>query len=68
MAALRQDGLRPDCGSKNTALSIVYRNIDELKLDPRNPRRHSKKQVQQIARSIEAFGFNVPCFRRSKGG
>ncbi len=61
MAALRHHGLRPDCGSKNTALSIVYRNIDELKLDPRNPRRHSKKQVQQIARSIEAFGFNVPC-------
>jgi DNA modification methylase len=31
-----------------------------LKADPKNPRLHSEKQVQQIARSIEAFGFNVP--------
>src|SRR5206468_4215718 len=25
-----------------------------------NPRRHSKKQIRQIANSIKAFGFNVP--------
>ena len=41
-------------------LSIVYRAIDELKPDPANPRRHSKKQIRQIADSIKAFGFNVP--------
>jgi DNA modification methylase len=41
-------------------LKIVYRRIDELKPDPANPRRHTKKQVRQIANSIEAFGFNVP--------
>ncbi len=40
--------------------SIVYRNIEELKGDPRNPRLHSKKQIEQIAGSIETFGFNVP--------
>jgi DNA modification methylase len=28
--------------------------------DPANPRRHSKKQIRQIAESIKAFGFNVP--------
>ena len=28
--------------------------------DPRNPRLHSKRQIRQIATSIEAFGFNVP--------
>ena len=28
--------------------------------DPRNPRAHSAKQVRQIERSMEAFGFNVP--------
>lgn len=39
---------------------IIYRRIDELKPDPANPRRHSKKQIRQIARSIETFGFNVP--------
>jgi ParB-like chromosome segregation protein Spo0J len=31
-----------------------------LKGNPENPRIHSDKQVHQIARSIEAFGFNVP--------
>jgi DNA modification methylase len=41
-------------------LAIVYQPIDMLKPDPANPRRHSKKQIRQIARSIETFGFNVP--------
>jgi DNA modification methylase len=41
-------------------LEIVYRPIGELKLNPTNPRRHSKKQVRQIANSIKTFGFNVP--------
>jgi DNA modification methylase len=39
---------------------IIDRRVEELKPDPNNPRRHSKKQVRQIAASIEAFGFNVP--------
>ena len=41
-------------------LNIVYRRIDELKPDPANPLRHSKKQIRQIANSIKAFGFNAP--------
>jgi DNA modification methylase len=41
-------------------LRIVYRRTDRLKPDPANPRRHSKKQVRQIANSIQDFGFNVP--------
>jgi ParB-like nuclease domain/DNA methylase len=41
-------------------IAIIYRPLAELKLDPRNPRAHSPKQVRQIARSIEAFGFLVP--------
>jgi DNA modification methylase len=41
-------------------LAIVYRDIAELQTDSKNPRVHSKKQIQQVARSIEAFGFNVP--------
>jgi DNA modification methylase len=41
-------------------MSIVFRAIDQLKPDPANPRRHSKKQIRQIADSIKAFGFNVP--------
>jgi ParB-like chromosome segregation protein Spo0J len=44
----------------NRRSQIVYRPIAGLKLDPMNPRFHSPRQVRQIARSIEAFGFNVP--------
>lgn len=44
----------------NRKVAIVYRPIGELKLDPNNPRLHSKKQIHQIARSIATFGFNVP--------
>jgi ParB-like chromosome segregation protein Spo0J len=41
-------------------VTIVYRSIAELKPDANNPRMHSPRQIRQIARSIEAFGFNVP--------
>jgi ParB-like chromosome segregation protein Spo0J len=39
---------------------VQYRRIADLKPDPKNPRRHSRKQIRQIARSIESFGFNTP--------
>jgi len=41
-------------------LEIIWRPIAELQPDPANPRQHSKKQIKQIAKSIKAFGFNVP--------
>lgn len=47
-----------DCTKKE--LSIVYRLIDQLKPNPKNPRSHSPKQIRQIANSIRTFGFNVP--------
>jgi DNA modification methylase len=48
-------------GSKpNLRLTIIYRRIEDLKPDPANPRRHSKKQIRRIADSIKTFGFNVP--------
>lgn len=34
--------------------------IEDLKPSPRNARRHPKKQVQQVAASIDTFGFVVP--------
>src|SRR5205814_9120024 len=40
--------------------AVVYQPVDRLKLDPGNPRKHSKKQIGQIARSIKEFGFNSP--------
>jgi hypothetical protein len=42
------------------SLKIVYCRIDALKPDPANPRRHTKRQIRQIAQSIKAFGFNAP--------
>jgi hypothetical protein len=39
---------------------IIYQPIDVLKPDPGNARKHSKKQIGQIARSIKTFGFVVP--------
>ncbi len=47
-------------GTRGEQRRIVYRRISELHPDERNPRLHSRKQIRQIARSIEAFGFNVP--------
>ncbi len=49
------------------ALAVTYRPIASLKLDPRNPRHHSRQQLRQIARSIEAFGFNVPVLVNADG-
>ena len=39
---------------------VVYRPISDLKLDPLNPRAHGPRQIRQISRSIQAFGFVVP--------
>jgi ParB-like chromosome segregation protein Spo0J len=41
-------------------LRVIYRLISELKINPKNPRTHSRRQIQQIARSLKAFGFVVP--------
>jgi ParB-like chromosome segregation protein Spo0J len=52
---------RPEItGHAPARLAIIYRPIAELKPEPKNPRTHSRKQVEQIAKSISAFGFNVP--------
>jgi len=34
--------------------------IGSILLDPSNPRKHFSEQIRALARSIEAFGFNVP--------
>jgi len=56
LTANRNDRQKPP----NSRLTIQHRPVDTLRLDPRNPREHSKKQIAQIAESIRAFGFNVP--------
>src|ERR1700678_3053928 len=41
-------------------LAISYRAVGDLVPDPRNARTHSKRQIDQIKASIEAFGFTNP--------
>jgi len=43
-----------------TALKISYKDPDQLKKRPRNPRTHTPKQIQQIVASIKEFGFISP--------
>ena len=42
------------------AHQIEYKSPNALTPYPSNARAHSKKQIKQIARSIERFGFNAP--------
>ena len=48
--------------SKSPALrlQIEYLPLDQIRPDPTNPRLHGKRHVRQLAKSIEAFGFNAP--------
>lgn len=41
-------------------MEIVYKKINELKPYKNNAKRHPKKQIEQIKKSIEDFGFNDP--------
>jgi ParB-like chromosome segregation protein Spo0J len=49
-------------------LSVVYRSPGELKPAPRNARTHSAAQVEQLARSITAFGWTNPILVDERGG
>lgn len=42
---------------KGRWLEIEYLSPDSLALNPRNPRKHSPKQIKQLIRSIRRFGF-----------
>lgn len=44
----------------NDLLEIEHLPVSELVPRESNPRRHSKKQIKQIAESIKTFGFKVP--------
>jgi len=54
------DNIRKSKATSGPPLSVVWRRIEALRPDPANPRSHSPKQIRQLARSIGAFGFNVP--------
>lgn len=44
----------------NTVKEVIERSVGSLKPYARNARTHSKKQIKQIASSIERFGFVNP--------
>ena len=46
--------------TRGMPLAVVWRPIDELKSDPKNSHPHSREQIRQLAKTIAAFGFNVP--------
>jgi DNA modification methylase len=47
---------------------IEYRAVGSLKPYARNARRHSRKQIRQIAESIRRFGFTNPVLITDDGG
>jgi ParB-like chromosome segregation protein Spo0J len=51
---------RPSGLSRAVHLAVNERKIVDLAPSPNNPRVHSPRQIQQIARSIAVFGFNAP--------
>jgi len=60
----RSGPITPDSSSSATPsaprLTISHRSVSSLQPDPENARLHSEKQIAKIAKSIAAFGYNVP--------
>ncbi|MEZ0238173.1 MAG: site-specific DNA-methyltransferase [Methylophilaceae bacterium] len=48
-------------------LAIEHLALDRILPDPRNPRLHSKRQIRQVANSIESFGHLVPALVDGEG-
>ena len=48
-------------------LQVLYVDVSELKLDGHNPRKHPRRQIEQLKRSIKAFGFTNPLLIDSEG-
>jgi DNA modification methylase len=48
-------------------IAVQARSIKEIKLNPRNAKTHSGKQIRQIANSIIAFGFTNPLLVNERG-
>jgi DNA modification methylase len=51
-----------------TTLEIRYRLISDLQPRKTNPRKHSKKQLEQLANSIKHYGFTNPVLIDEAGG
>src|ERR1035441_5477196 len=51
---------KPQAGELRKPLAVTYVSADKLKPNNNNPRIHSDKQIKQLMRSIEVFGFDMP--------
>lgn len=51
---------------KGKKKELVYKSVDELKLNPKNPRKNDGA-VDAVAKSIEKYGFKNPLIIDSKG-
>ena len=52
---------------RRKSLSVLYRSIASLKLNPKNPRIHNRAQRRRLAASIRKYGFCVPILIDSQG-
>jgi DNA methylase/ParB-like nuclease domain len=46
--------------TNSTRIEIEYAQVQQLKPDANNPRKHSDRQIKALTKSIKAFGFNIP--------
>lgn len=51
---------RVDEPPPNRQLAMEYIHRDRLRLNPKNPNRHSRKAILKLAESMKALGMNVP--------
>src|SRR5246127_2876450 len=58
---------KPTSAGFPSRLAVTYRAVCDLIPDPRNARTHSKRQIDQIRASIEAFGFTNPILADPEG-
>jgi DNA modification methylase len=63
-----RDNARKAKEPKSRSLAVTWLLVSALKPYPRNARTHSKKQVREIASSIESFGWTNPVLVDDSGG
>jgi len=51
----------------HTTRPVEWWPLERLRVNPRNARAHSRRQIRQILESIEAFGFVVPIIVDEEG-
>src|SRR5688572_11727048 len=65
----RQDlGATAPARVSHPRLKIENLPLDALHPDPKNPRKHTTRQIRQIAASVDEFGFLVPILIDQESG